>query len=162
MDMMQNICINARFLCVLGLLCVLGISSCSDDEKTNPMRMKSDNARPTWTVPDDLYKTFGSTMAVQVTVQDELMPYVSDDDLMCATINGEIRAVSGLLRTLDEVCFSLVIAGDAGDSNNGKVSLSYYCSQLKRIYTVSDWKPFTPGLSPMQDGKPYVVRFITE
>ena len=56
-----------------------------------------------------------------------------------------------------EPYFPLLIAGDSGSAH---VSISYYCSRLKRIYSIEDWMPFTPGMSPMQDGKPYVLNFF--
>ena len=50
--------------------------------------------------------------------------------------------------------------GIAGDGSTGRVSLRYYSSRLRRTYTATDWKPFTPSISPTQDGKPYVIKFM--
>ena len=67
--------------------------------------------------------------------------------------------MAALQRTGDEMYFPLVIVGNSG---SGAVGLSYYCAQLRRIYTLDRWQPFTPGMSPTQDGKPYVLSFIPE
>ena len=139
------------------LLCVLCVSCDDDNDDWKQYLTRGNEARPTWSIPSDMYQIFEFTMAVQVTLQDELLPYASDDDLMCATIGDEVRAVTTLQRTGGEVYFPLVIAGSSG---SGKVSLRYYCAQLRRTYTLDGWMPFTPGISPTQDGQPYVVKFI--
>ena len=147
-------------LCKLCLLCVLCAycTSCGDDENVTPSQLlKGNDERPTWTIRQGLYNEMDLTMGVQVTLQDELLRYASEDDLMCATIDGEVRALAEWENTGGEIYFPLVIAGN-GDSNS--VGLSYYCSQLKRIYTIADWKAFNPGTSPTENGKPYVIEFI--
>lgn len=152
---------NMKYLCLLCFLGVLFAACHDDDDKKNPMLNMGNQARPTWTIREGLYNedNMELTMSVEVTLQDELKVYASDDDLMCATIDGDIRALTSLQRTGGEIYFPLVIAGSSG---SGKVSLSYYCSQLKRIYTIKDWMPFTPNIKPTNDGNPYVVEFITE
>ena len=147
------------FPCLLCVLCAFCVACGDDDEKTNPLLTTGNDARPTWTVREGLYDEMELTMSAQVTLQDELLPHAGDDDLMCATIDGEVRAVTGLERTGGEIYFPLVIAGNSGSSS--KVTLKYYCSQFKRIYTIVDWMPFTPNIKPTNnDGKPYVVEFI--
>ena len=139
------------------LLCALCVSSCGDDDDTNPYLKMGSDSRPAWILPQNIYQEFEFTMGVQVTLQDELVAFASEEDLMCATVNGEIRALTSLQYTGGEPYFSLIIAGN---SNSGSVTLQYYCAQLKRIFTFPDWMPFSPGISPTQDGKPYVVEFI--
>ena len=142
--------------CLLCAFCVF-CASCGDDDEKNPfLNMGNDNA-PSWTIREGLYSEMELTMSMQVTLQDELLRYASDEDLMCATIDGEVRAIAGLERTGGEIYFSLVIAGKSG---SGKVTLMYYCKQLKRIYTITDWMPFTPNIQPTSNGTPYVVEFI--
>ncbi|MBQ7571934.1 MAG: hypothetical protein IJT19_06820 [Bacteroidaceae bacterium] len=153
---MKKILSTIAGLLLMGVLVV--VTSCGDDD-VDPRLAVGSEERPAWATPAGLYQTYEFTMSVQVTLQDELLAYASDNDLMCATIDGEIRAVAALQRTGGEVYFPLVIAGNSG---SGAVSLSYYCAQLKRIYTLDRWQPFTPGMSPTQDGEPYVIPFITE
>ena len=146
-----------KYIPIAALL--LMFVACGDDEKVDPTLAQGNDERPTWTLPADLYKTYEFLMSVQVTLQDELLAKASDGDLMCAVVDGEIRAVAPLQRTGGEVYFSLIIAGNSG---SGSVTLRYFCSQLKRIYTLEGWMPFTPGIAPTQDGNPYVVEFIGE
>ena len=47
-----------------------------------------------------------------------------------------------------------------GVGSSGKVTLNYYCSHLRRTYTIVDWMPFTPNIKPTNNGNPYVVEFI--
>ncbi|MBP5514591.1 MAG: hypothetical protein J6Y04_07435 [Bacteroidaceae bacterium] len=133
--------------------------SCKDDKESNPYLTKGNDSRPAWEAEEPNYLEFEHTMAVDLNLQDILLPYVSDDDLMCATINNKVRAVSTLDRSGGQVSFPMVIAGNSGD---GKVSLHYYCSRLSRIYTLNDWMNFTPSLSPTSDGISYIVNFIPQ
>lgn len=155
--MIRNIIKTIAGVAMMATL--LLVVSCSDDDKNEYSKYlkKGKDERPSWKIPNDMYKNFEFTMSVQVIPQDEFLPYFSEDDLMCATIDGDIRALSILQRTGGEPYFSLLIAGD---SSSGPVSISYYCSRLKRIYTIKDWMPYTPGMSPMQNDKPYVLNFI--
>ena len=150
-----------KYLCLLCFLSVLFVACNDDDEEKNPLLNMGNQSRPTWTIREGLYNEddLDMTMSNQVTLQDELKAYASDDDLMCATIDGEIRALTSLQRTGGEIYFPLIIAGSSGSS---KVTLNYYCSQLKRIYTIVDWMSFIPNIKPTNDGKPYVVEFITK
>jgi hypothetical protein len=50
----------------------------------------------------------------------------------------------------------LNIAGNAGD---GAITLEYYCDQLHRIFTVSNWRNYDASTSPTESGKPYEPMF---
>lgn len=151
---------------IVCLSAMLFVACGDDDDDTNPHLKMGGDSRPTWILTQNMYQEYESTMAVQVTLQDELLAYASEEDLMRATImtsiDGEMkpqtRALTSLQFTAGEPYFSLIIAGN---SNSGSVTLQYYCAQLNRIYTVENWMPFSPGIAPtLDDGKPYVVEFI--
>lgn len=116
---------------------------------------------PDWMTADDLYHSYEQTMSVQVTLQNALQPYLSADDKMCVTVNDEIRAVCLSPRYSNgEWTYSLVIAGSGNDKF---LSLSYYCSKLKRIYTMERWMVFSQSAMPTEvNGRPYVVSFFRE
>jgi hypothetical protein len=99
----------------------------------------------------------GCPMSVQIGVQSALLPYVSSEDLMCAMLKGEVRAVSGLKETGGQYYFMLPILGTSGD---GFVTLKYYCDKLHRIFTVTDWKEFDSSIQPTDPGL-YEVPFFT-
>ena len=146
---------------VARMVTLLFTVSCHDDKNNdvNPYLTKGNDARPTWQAEEINYLNFEHTMSVDIKLQDILLPYVSDEDLMCATIGGKVRAVSEIDRSGGQVSFPLVIAGNSGD---GDVSLSHYCSRLSRIYTVEDWMPFSPSMAPTSEGTSYIPNFIPE
>ena len=114
--------------------------------------------RPAWQKTSDLHQRLGSEMSAQVTVQEELLPYVSTGDLMCVTVNDEVRAVSEARYDNGEWVFTLVIAGTGDDKF---LSVSYYCSQLKKIYTLERWYPFSESFVPtLANGRPYTINFF--
>ena len=132
----------------------------SDQKQTEPTEQPvpqpGTDQRPTWTEPDiSLYG--GDPMTVQITLQDELLPYAGEGDLMCAKLNGEVRAVSDLYESHDQKHFRLSIYGS---SNEGDVTLCYYCHQLSRIFTVENWKAFDASTAPTDEGTPYVPPFF--
>ena len=112
--------------------------------------------RPTWTAPDiSLFS--GDPMTVQIALQEELEPYVGEGDLMCAKLNGEVRAVSDLYESYGQKHFRLSIYGSGNES---AVTLCYYCKQLSRIFTVENWKTFDASTAPTDGGTPYVPTFF--
>lgn len=135
-------------------------ASCSDDDNEYKQYLtKGNTPMPEWQSQEPDYGLFEQTMAVQVGLQTMLLPYASEADLMCATIGGEVRAVTALGRTGGQIYFPLVIAGHSSDA---MVSIHYYCAQLQRIYSVNDWQPFKPGFPPTNGGALYIPPFIPE
>ena len=135
-------------------------SSCSDDDNEYKQYLtKGNTPMPEWQSQEPDYGLFEQTMAVQVGLQTMLLPYASEADLMCATIGGEVRAVTALGCTGGQIYFPLVIAGHSSDA---MVSIHYYCAQLQRIYSVNDWQPFKPGFPPTNGGALYIPPFIPE
>lgn len=112
---------------------------------------------PMWKAPG--ISSFESMpMSVQISLQKELLPYLTSADQMCAMIAGEVRAESGPKETGGQYYFPLSILGNSGE---GYVTLKYFCDKLHRIFTVSNWKEFDPGIQPTIDGTPYEVKFYT-
>ena len=96
-------------------------------------------------------------MAVQFRLQEVLESYVSENDLLCAIINDEVRAVSSPENSEGQIYFPLVIAANTNDS---MVSIAYYCDQLKRIYSIDSWHQFDASLPPLNNEQPYLLEFI--
>lgn len=111
-------------------------------------------SRPSWTAPG---RAYGNYMTVQVQLGDTLSYFQSEQDLMCASIDGEIRTVTGPKRTADVVYFPLTIGAD---DSSGKVTLQYYCDRLHRIYILNDWANFDSSAKPfVENGDYYLLRF---
>ncbi len=116
------------------------------------------DAKPDWKVKEGLYFEDEQTMSISVTPQQELAPYTSTDDLMCAVIDGEIKAVTiAYEQSYGVHYFPLVIASNAGGV---QITLKYYCSKLHRIYTLNNWMRFNSAISPLEEGNYYVVSFF--
>lgn len=133
---------------LLILLASLALCACSSDEGevevTPSFLLQGTDARPTsWIAPD--YSLYELTMSVQVQLGDTLVKFQSEQDLMCATIAGEVRAVEGPRSTMGEVYYPLVIAGNGSEQS---ITLHYYCDRLHRIYTIQDWAVYDPSAAP--------------
>lgn len=114
------------------------------------------DVRPTatWVTPStELYELW---MSVQVQLGDTLSDYQSSADMMCAIINGEVRAVTTPMSTNGVIYYPLSIGGN-GDEK--MVSLSYYCDRLHRIYTITNWTLFDTSVPPTGESGIYRPRF---
>ena len=127
------------------------------DEKSGYLQPGTDQ-RPVWETAKDLYNRYDQTMSLQVTVQEELQPYISEQDMIRVTSKGETRAVSDPFNVEGEWLFSLEIAGEGSD---GYLKLDYYCAKLNSIYSLELWLPFLQKTLPTdKDGRPYIVSFF--
>lgn len=148
---------KSLWLCLLPLLFL----SCSNSDANAPepsgqqMIATGTDERPAWQAPQ--YTAFEQTMSVQVLMQRELQPYVTSQDLLCATIGGEVRGLTAPRQEDSITFFPLIIAANGGGVN---VSLSYYCDQLHRIFTIP-WTTFDASVAPMGEGGIYRPQFVT-
>ena len=96
--------------------------------------------RPNWTEPDaSLYENW---TILKVQLEDVLKAYASDGDLMALFVNGEIRAlakpavnVGGGTATGK---FLMKAYGNETGSETVNMSLQYYSSTLKHLFTLTD------------------------
>jgi len=136
--------------------------STSDDEAPTPSEPTSQGIlqgmelRPTtWlAVNYDLYE---SLMFVDVVLQDTLQPYASKADMMCATVDGEVRGVAP--EPTNEGGSWMFHMTVGSNESNVPVALSYYCDSLKRIFTVDEWTTFDANRAPTGEGAVYVPVF---
>lgn len=126
------------------------------EEHIKQLTAPGTDERPSWTMDNSLYDQYELTMSLQVTPQKFLSEYISDDDLVCAMIGGEVRALTGAEKTDGIYYFPLVVASNG---NEGFVSISYYCSALKRIYTAQNWSQFNADITPTFMGDPIEIIF---
>ena len=112
------------------------------------------DTRPTWQSPN--YDLYEQTMIVEVQLQDTLARYASAQDLICATIGGEVRGVAEAQQNDGNWVFPLIIA-----SNNAGVAieLSYYCDKLHRIFSIQ-WTTFDASVAPTGTGGIYQPEFV--
>ncbi|MBR6203004.1 MAG: hypothetical protein IKQ62_08370 [Bacteroidaceae bacterium] len=156
----MNKIVKVKWFMLLAVLTLAwGCSSDSDGDGSQEglQLLSGTDERPTWKVPD--YNLYEQTMSVQLRLQDELAAYVTEQDLMCAMIDGEVRALHAPEITDAEIYFPLTVGTNNSDV---MVSISYYCDRLHRIYTFPDWHEFDASLPPLDsEDKPYLIRFFT-
>ena len=118
---------------------------CSSDSDVEPEPIGTpvgNDVRPTWTMPSfDLYEQI---MSVDVLLQDTLLRYASTQDLLCATINKEVRGVAVAKQINGQWLFPLTVCSNETDV---MVELSYYCNNLHRIFTI-EWMKFDATITP--------------
>lgn len=146
-----------KSILALAALAFMAWGCSSDDDKleSQPTEISAGtDVRPAWQAPN--YDLYEQTMVVEVQLQDTLNKYASAQDLLCATIGGEVRGVAAPQEEDGTWLFPLTIAGnDAGVA----VGLSYYCDQLHRIFTI-DWTTFDASVAPTGTGGIYQPRFL--
>lgn len=148
-----------KSILALAALAFMAWGCSSDDNDSNNPPQPSEisvgtDVRPNWQAPN--YDLFEQVMNVQVQLQDTLTKYVSEADLLCATIGGEVRAVTVPRKVEDGWVASLTVASnDAGVA----VELSYYCEQLHRIFTTA-WTTFDASVAPTGTGGIYQPEFV--
>ena len=126
-----------------------------EEPQTNDGLTPGNDARPTtWIAPD--YSQYEHTMAVQVQLTGAIADYQSAADMMCATINDEVRAVTIYQETGGEPFFPLIIANN---STQETISLLYYCDKLHRIFTIKNWATFSQSVPPTGDSGIYRPQF---
>ena len=141
---------------LLSLLAALTIvvGGCSKDDEGTVVKPGTD-ARPAWQAPAN-YGDYEQFMSVLITLQDELQPYASTNDLLCAKVNGEVRDVAAPDIIDNKATFSLTIAGNGNDAS---IELCFYSDRLHRIFTLSNWTIFDASVEPMGTGNLYKPSF---
>lgn len=101
----------------------------------------SDQQRPDWTQPDA--SAYENWTIVMVQIEEALQPYVTDDDLMALFVNGELRgmaspAVAKGDSKAGSTKFVMKVYGNESGNETVNMSLKYYNSRLRHMFTLSD------------------------
>ena len=96
--------------------------------------------RPDWQEPDA--SAFSDFAVMIVTIEEELQPYCSDDDLLAVFVGDELRGLTGPLvtsdGTTDTARFLLKAYSNEGNGDVLDVTVKYYNAQLSQIFTLSE------------------------
>lgn len=130
-----------------------GCSSSDDEEKNNDgpvttnttfeatsavpqwqVDQSSNQPIPQWTAPDP--SKYENKMIVLVRLQDELVPYSTDDDVMAVTINDECRALALRDGNEQKVYFVLNVHGNSTDVSED-FRVCYYSGGLKQLFVLN-------------------------
>lgn len=151
------------FIMLAALTLVVGSCKSDSDEEPKPVQQETpayltpgSDTRPNWTSPN--IADYEARMSVQVELGDTLAAYQSNLDLMCATIAGEVRAVTPPHETGGIIYYPLIIMDNG---LGGTVSLHYYCDRLHRIYIITNWAVFNASAAPTGSSGLYRPKFTT-
>ena len=153
---MKQIIKLGQWLCLLPFL-FLSCSGSDENEPVSPTQQaitSGNDARPAWQAPQ--YTAFEQTMSISLLMQRELEPYVTQQDLLCATVGNEVRGLTSPTIEGSLIFFPLTVAANGGGET---VNLSYYCDRLHRIFTIP-WTTFNASVAPMGEGGIYRPQFI--
>ena len=96
--------------------------------------------RPNWTEPDG--SLYANWTILKVQIEDALKAYASDGDLMALFVNGEIRALAKPAVSVGGGTatgkFLMKAYGNETGSETVNMSLQYYSSSLKHLFTLTD------------------------
>ena len=96
--------------------------------------------RPNWTEPDG--SLYANWTILKVQIEDALKAYASDGDLMALFVNGEIRALAKPAVSVGGGTatgkFLMKAYGNETGSETVNMSLQYYSSTLKHLFTLTD------------------------
>jgi len=135
---------------------VLGACSSSDDDSDSKevliteaavteapqwaMDWSNNQERPNWTEPDG--SLYANWTILKVQIEDALKAYASDGDLMALFVNGEIRALAKPAVSVGGGTatgkFLMKAYGNETGSETVNMSLQYYSSTLKHLFTLTD------------------------
>lgn len=130
-----------------------GCSSDNDDDQ-GLFKMGNDARPAEWRIPN--FNDYELTMSIDVKLQDVLQAYGSENDLLCAFIQDEIRGLAEPIQVNGQWVFPMTVGSNASDV---PVFLSYYCDRLHRIYT-TQWTTFDTTLPPTGVGGIYQPEFV--
>lgn len=137
---------------------VLGACSSDDDNNVNDPKnaaytettvteapawqidWSNNQEHPNWTEPDG--SLYANWTILKVQIEDALKAYASDGDLMALFVNGEIRALAKPAVSVGGGTatgkFLMKAYGNETGSETVNMSLQYYSSTLKHLFTLTD------------------------
>ena len=111
------------------------------------------DARPDWVAPNA--NSYEQNMNVFLTLQDELLPYISANDMICAKIDNEVRGLAFPRQDEGDWLISMIVFSNGA----APIQLSYYCDKLHRIFTTG-WTTFDADVAPTGTGGIYQPEFV--
>lgn len=140
----------------LVLLASLLLGACSSDDDSNgaaytettqseapdwQIDWSYNQERPDWTEPDGTRYENWTILMVQI--EESLLPYVSEGDMMALFVNGELRALAGPVVNVgtgqtENGKFLMKAYGNETGSETVNMTLQYYSQTLKHVFTLSD------------------------
>ena len=148
-----------KFILLTAVLTMLWGCSSDDDGPSSNVSTFAESGKPAWSVdltgneeapswmaPDPT--KFESSMFIMVKLQEELIPYSTDEDRLTVFIGDECHAVPAEPNKDQEgnVFFVLKIRGNSTD-RSVNLTLCYYCAQLHQIFVLEGQESFVSELT---------------
>ncbi len=97
--------------------------------------MTASDEKPSWTIVD--LSDYESFTVMMLKLQQELVPFSTDDDVIAVFVDGECRTVSPRQLTDDgDVYFVLNVRGSVSEESS-EFRISYYSGALHQIFTLA-------------------------
>lgn len=104
---------------------------------------------PDWQAPDpSLYENW---MIFMVRMQEELKPYISDDDMLALFVGDQLRAVAHPAKPADEhvaddeaTFFIMKVLGNENSNQEIEATLKYWSSQTHQTFSIKGKGRFIP------------------
>ena len=136
------------------LLASLILGACSSDDEEAYTAVSQDAApvwqidwsnnqeQPNWTTPD-FSSIYENWTILKVQIEEALLPYASEDDMMALFVNGELRglskpAVNVSTGKAENGKFVVKAWGNETGSTTVNMSLQYYSQTLKHLFILTD------------------------
>lgn len=106
------------------------------------MDWTNNQERPSWTEPAD--GLYASETNMKLKIEEALMPFASEGDMLAVFVNGEIRGLATEPVTIvgtnqkENGKFMFKVFGNETVMETVNISLQYYSQTLKHIFTLSD------------------------
>ena len=154
--------IKLMFVLLAGL--VLGACSSDDGDSKNAaytetslseapvwqIDWSNNQERPSWTEPNSSLYAYETNMKLKL--EDTLMPFASEGDMLAVFVNNELRGLANGPVTIvgtgkkENGKFMFKVFGNETVTETVNISLQYYSSTLKQIFTLTDDITLDPDL----------------
>ena len=145
---------NIKLIFVLLASLLLGACKSDDDDSTQAYTETSqaeppvwqidwgyNQERPNWQAPD--VSDYENWTILKVQIEESLLPFVSEGDLMALFVNGELRGLAKPAVNISDNqtnagIFLMKAYGNEAGTETVNMSLQYYNQELKQIFTLSE------------------------
>ena len=152
-----------RIKLAILLLASLTLGTCSSDDDETPsgytvetvsqtptwqIDWSANDARPDWQEPSA--SDFDNWTVILVQLEDALKPYASKDDMMAFFVFDELRgmakpAINVSENETDATLYLMKAFGNEIGQETLEVTLKYYCSQLRQVFSRTDYISYNVG-----------------
>ena len=143
-------------LATLALLLV--VAGCKNNDKPEDIKsLKGNEARPTWTAPDEYDYTSSMTALIRIDLAARYPTAAADfavqtDDVLAAFAGNECLGVA----ELQDGLFYLYISGPSAEGQTTDVTLRYWSAQYTNLFVAENAFPFVNDDQKGTAAEPFV------